>query len=190
MGPTWGPPGSCWPQMVPHVGPMNFAIWVYMINQLKGGLALNKWLAIYEPMLTQFYDDTSPQLVNVVKVWDNYVFSGAGMVSVPDIVCIVEWHKNKYGNIPWRYMTWIDESTQNNLQCVIIILFTGLLVSPYLSVRFSVCGQNCVRSVSSTILIGSISYLHILSSNFRRCVACKVYYKIQKFEISTNSLNL
>ena len=51
----------------------------------------------------------------------------------------------------------------------------------YHLVRLSVCGQNCVRSVSSTILIGSISYLHILSSNFRRCVACNVRFKIQKF---------
>ena len=48
-------------------------------------------------------------------------------------------------------------------------------------VRLSVCGQNRVRSVSSTILIGSISYLHILSSNFRRCVVCNVCFKIQKF---------
>ena len=38
-----------------------------------------------------------------------------------------------------------------------------------------------VRSVSSTILVGSISYLHISSSNFRRCVACKVYFKIKNF---------
>ena len=42
-------------------------------------------------------------------------------------------------------------------------------------VRLSVCWQNRVRSVSSTILIGSISYLHILSSNFRRCVTCNVF---------------
>ena len=48
----------------------------------------------------------------------------------------------------------------------------------YHLVRLSVCGQNRVRSVSSTILIGSISYLHILSSNFRRCVACNVRFKI------------
>ena len=45
-------------------------------------------------------------------------------------------------------------------------------------VRLSVCGQNRVRSVSSTILVGSISYLHILSSNLRRCVACNVCFKI------------
>ena len=46
------------------------------------------------------------------------------------------------------------------------------------SARLSVCGQNRVRSVSSTILIGSISYLHILSSNLRRCVACNARFKI------------
>ena len=49
------------------------------------------------------------------------------------------------------------------------------------SPKMSVCGQNRVRSVSSTILIGSISYLHMLSSNFRRCVACNARFKIQKF---------
>ena len=58
------------------------------------------------------------------------------------------------------------------------------------SVRLSVCGQNRVRSVSSTILIGSISYLHILSSNLIRCVACNARFKIQKFEILANFLNL
>ena len=46
------------------------------------------------------------------------------------------------------------------------------------SVRLSVCGQNRVRSVSSRILIGSISYLHILSSNFRRCVCPSVRLSI------------
>ena len=48
----------------------------------------------------------------------------------------------------------------------------GILVSPCpsrLSARLSVC---IVSTVSFTILAGSISYLHILSSNFRRCVAC------------------
>ena len=52
----------------------------------------------------------------------------------------------------------------------------------YHRVRLSVCGQNRVRSVSSTIFIGFISYLHILSSNFRRCVAWNARFKIQKFE--------
>ena len=54
-------------------------------------------------------------------------------------------------------------------------------------VRLSVCGQNRVRSVSSTILVRSISYWHILSSNFRRCVACNVCFKIKKFQILANS---
>ena len=58
------------------------------------------------------------------------------------------------------------------------------------SVCLSVCGQNRVRSVSSTILVGSISYLHILSRNFRKCVACKVCFKILQFRIFANSLNL
>ena len=66
----------------------------------------------------------------------------------------------------------------------------GILVLPCLSVGMSTCGQNGVHSVSSTILAGSISYLHILSSNFRRCVTCKVFFfKIQKCETLANSWN-
>ena len=49
----------------------------------------------------------------------------------------------------------------------------GILVSLRPSVRPSVCPASCVRSVAPTVLVGSISYLYILSSNFRRCVACK-----------------
>ena len=56
--------------------------------------------------------------------------------------------------------------------------------------RLSICGRNGVRHVSSTILIAPISYLHILSSNFRRCVACIVCFTIKKFKILANSLNL
>ena len=67
---------------------------------------------------------------------------------------------------------------------------TGFTSSVRLSVCPSVCGQNRVRSVSSTILVGSISYLHILSSNVRMCVACKYYWKIPKFEFLANVWNL
>ena len=48
--------------------------------------------------------------------------------------------------------------------------------------RPSVCPASCVRSVAPTVLVGSISYLYILSSNFRRCVTCKVSCKISKLE--------
>ena len=36
-----------------------------------------------------------------------------------------------------------------------------------------------VRSISPTFLVGSISYLYIISSNFRWCAACKVTCKFQ-----------
>ena len=49
------------------------------------------------------------------------------------------------------------------------------------SVHPSVCPASCVPSVAPTVLVGSILYLCILSSNFRRCVACKVSCKISKF---------
>ena len=91
---------------------------------------------------------------------------------------------------------WTEETLQSSLSWSLLYpplqrsWKGGILVSPRPSVRLSICGQNRVRSVSSTILIGSISYLHILSSNFRRCVACNARFKIQKFEILANFLSL
>ena len=50
------------------------------------------------------------------------------------------------------------------------------------SVHPSICPASGVRSVAPTVLVGSISYLHISSSNFSRCVVCKVSCRISKFE--------
>ena len=50
------------------------------------------------------------------------------------------------------------------------------------SVRPSVRPANRVHFVASTVLVGSILYSYILSSNFRRCVACKVF--LQNFQIN------
>ena len=46
----------------------------------------------------------------------------------------------------------------------------GILVSPCPSVRLSVCGQNRVRSISSTIFVGSIWYLHRFKFRFKRFI--------------------
>ena len=57
-------------------------------------------------------------------------------------------------------------------------------------VHLSICEQNCVCSVSFTILVRSISYLCTLSSNFQRCAMCKFCFKIDKFKILASYLNL
>ena len=62
----------------------------------------------------------------------------------------------------------------------------GILVSSCLSICPSICGWDRVHSVSSTILAGFISYLHILSTIFRQCVACYNFGKILKFEVLAN----
>ena len=54
--------------------------------------------------------------------------------------------------------------------------YTGFTLSVRPCVRLCLCGQNRMRSVSSTILAVSISYLHTLLSSFRRCVAYKVFF--------------
>ena len=67
---------------------------------------------------------------------------------------------------------WRKINSRNSKQCLLLIpvsfiippastkLKGGILVSPCLfvcpSIRLSICGQNRVRSVSSTILVGSI----------------------------------
>ena len=62
------------------------------------------------------------------------------------------------------------------------------------SVHPSVCPSDHpasrVCSVAPTVLVGSISYLYILSSNCRWCVEWKVFCNILKFEFLTFFLNL
>ena len=65
------------------------------------------------------------------------------------------------------------------------MLLGGIFVSLRPSIRPSICPvrpASHVCSVAPTVLVGSIPYLYILSSNFRRCVTCKVSCKISKFE--------
>ena len=70
-------------------------------------------------------------------------------------------------------------------------LWKSSLILDRPSVRLSVCGRNRVRSVPSTKLARSISYLHILSTNFRRCGAFDIFcWKIPKLEFLSISLNL
>ena len=59
------------------------------------------------------------------------------------------------------------------------------VVGGYIGFTPSVCPSvrpaSRVRSVVPKVVVGSISYLYILSSNFRRCVACRVSYQIRIF---------
>ena len=49
------------------------------------------------------------------------------------------------------------------------------------SIRLSVRPALCVCSVAPRVLVGSTSYLYILSNNIRKCAACKVSCKISIF---------
>ena len=73
---------------------------------------------------------------------------------------------------------------------LVVCLIPSHYTLRFKEVRPFVCGQNRVHSVSSTILIRSILYLHILSSNFARCVSCKGCHRIPKFEYLANFYNL
>ena len=61
---------------------------------------------------------------------------------------------------------------------ILVSLRPSVCPSVHLSVHFA----SFVCSVVPTVLVGSISYLYNWSSNFRRCVMCKVSCQISKFE--------
>ena len=102
----------------------------------------------------------------------------------------------KKSNIPWIWRIIYGhrlpymKKTRKKKQVCGAACFLAAEIKFSKDVRLSVCGQNRVCSVSSTILIRSISYLHILSSNFRMCVTCNACFKIKKIEILVNFLNL
>ena len=109
---------------------------------------------------------------------------GVRLPHLPVVVSVLQQCGSQWIARPASYNRWGSSAWPMKWFTLFVIpptstkLKGGILVSPCPSVRLSVCGQNRVRSVSSTILVGSISYLHILSSNLRRCVACNVCFKI------------
>ena len=64
-----------------------------------------------------------------------------------------------------------DTKKSWKLDCVT----TGFIYDDAVNFTVDVRPASRVGSVAHTILVGSISYLYILSSNFRRCVACKIW---------------
>ena len=88
---------------------------------------------------------------------------GSGNDYMPTRHQIITWFQYHQGPHGWQWYFYTPHFNQ---------VKRDTLIS-----RVSVCGWNHVHSVSSTVLAGSISYLYILSNNFRRCVACQVFFK-------------
>ena len=94
---------------------------------------------------------------------------------------------------PWWQFHAYPISSVDGLDVQPILLYYNKVVGGYISFTLSVhlsvppsVRPACrVCSVAPTVLNGFISYLYILSSNFRRCVACKLVSKILKFEFWT-----
>ena len=67
--------------------------------------------------------------------------------------------------------------------------FHSIHLSVRPSIRLYVCPASCGCSVAPAVLVGSISYLYILSGNFRRFVAYNISCKNFKIWILGNFLN-
>ena len=73
------------------------------------------------------------------------------------------------------------------------VILVSLRPSVCPAVRPSVPHRSCITCPlwsAVTVLVGSISYLYILPSNYRRCVANKVSWKFSKFIFLAISWNL
>ena len=68
--------------------------------------------------------------------------------------------------------------------------YIGFTSSVRLSVSLSICPASLVHSAAPTVLVGSISYIYILSNNFWRCVMYQVSRKLSKFEFFGNFFNM
>ena len=185
MGPTWGPPGSCRPQMAPVLAPWTLLSRKTKHNKAQCGASMGFYqlvvcgqAVIYSARINSNSDWSEVTIYFSVVVhrislcWRRSAMDGPDQeygsrftnVNVLDSDYI-PWHNKVVGGVYWFHS-----------------------VRP--SVGPSVRPTSCVRSVAPTVLVGSISYLYLLSCNFRRCVACKFSCKISKFEFLAIFLNL
>ena len=142
-----------------------------------------------EPMMISLLTHicvTRPQWVNVIMCYNGTClnpFTSGRCGRAGNLKRVVSKHTN-YGSVH-DHFSWMPQNTFDKKSLFLYPRTTKLLVG-YIgftpSVRLSVRPASCVRSVAPTVLIGSISYLYILSSNFRRYVACTDSCKISKFE--------
>ena len=72
--------------------------------------------------------------------------------------------------------TWLMTAAYRNIFFLYFLMMLSIFRSKHLPIQLSICGWNLVHSLSSIILAWSISFLHILSTNFRRCIACWLFY--------------
>ena len=98
---------------------------------------------------------------------------------------------NKWYSITMRHKLCraftLDVLASRPVACIYVIIilpeYTWRGVYWFHLVRLSICGQNGVPSVSSTILAGSILYWHILSNNFKSVSHVYSFFKNKKWSI-------
>ena len=100
-----------------------------------------------------------------------------------NVAFILGWHKIEYS---------LYSRHKNDYTCAVRMLTMSIYTPSQQSCREYICftpsvypsvrPTSRVHSVAPTVLVVSILYLYILSSNFTRCVACKVSCKILNFE--------
>ena len=88
----------------------------------------------------------------------------------------LEWISNFTSLFTMDVIIPLLNEVEGGYTCFTLSDHLSVCLSICLSFHLSICGQNHVRSVSSTILAGSIFYLCTLSSNFRRCVGCDFFF--------------
>ena len=135
-----------------------------------------KWSGKSQGIVREFCKGSWLDTLSDVFTTDAYMPLGLNELKMSELLCI-------------RFATYLNYILIHN---IIIQSCWGVywFHSVRLSIRLSVRSASRVRAVAPTVLIGSISCLYILYSNFRGCLACKVYYKMAKFEFLAIFSNL
>ena len=129
------------------------------------------WSQVLSRELRSSWSCADRRCSNYIWVINNF-FAYKGATYIADVLISNEIHYVNWSKV--FFLQWCV----NMMECFYTYLPTFKEVERgYTGFTLSVCGQNHVCSVSSKIVARSISYLHILSSNLRRCVACKVCFK-------------
>ena len=128
---------------------------------------------------------------NATGTWPQWgAHQGCGQVAGQTHLCwkypwclsLGKYYTNWIPSLVWNSVS-VEDVIQQWTRSLLYPRTTKLLGGILVSHCPSILPASCVSSVAPIGLVGSISYLYILSSNFRRCVACKVSCKISKFEV-------
>ena len=155
MGPTWGPPGSCRPQMGPMLAPWillsGIAFWqtqmhVTFVQRCRASRSMAKWWRRNYDILVSFHIQYIHRILNmfgvllcyVVRYWRIFIHNKAQPNHVHILLDILYIGQSSYGSVFFDHISETKITFFSNTTCYFLIYIDTQIYSYKRSSKFQI----------------------------------------------------